>query len=285
MSTIASPLKYQGNKLQLMPCILELLPKRTSGLIDVFGGSGTVSANVSASMDIPCIYNEVDSVIHGIMTMLAYMPKKAFEMEVWRIIKEFRLADSTCSDGYYKMVTQANATPETPNLLLLWMISRHAHSNLLRMNRKGEVNIQFGNRAIGHRLGEVFKEVDDFRTAMRKVKLLNMDYVALLRHIAPRLGKTDVLYFDPPYFASGQFVYRCTWKAEQERKLYKNLTHLDRMGFKFMLSNFVRHGPHLNMFLVKWMRNFNVHEIDSSYCLSNAYEDKSNTREVIVTNY
>lgn len=282
---IASPLKYQGNKLKLMPSILELLPKKMTGFVDVFGGSGVVSANVAHARKCPVVYNEMDKVISGIISMLKCMPKLAFEQEMWRILRDFRLTDARCAEGYLKMVEAANATKDTPNLLLLWVISRHAHSNLLRMNLKGEVNIQFGDRAISHRLGEVYAEADAFRDAMKRVKIESLNYTELLNKISPDIRKTDVLYFDPPYFASGQFVYRCKWGIVEERRLLKNLTRCHELGFKFMLSNCTRHGPHLNMFLVKWMRDFNVHKIDSSYCLSNAYEDKSNTKEVIVTNY
>ena len=100
-----------------------------------------------------------------------------------------------------------------------------------------------------------------------------------------QLDSGDVLYFDPPYYASGQFVYRCTWGEKEERELLSVLTELDGRGHRFMLSNVVRHGEFMNLWLVKWMRKFNVHDIDASYSLSNAYTQRGKTREVIITNY
>lgn len=287
---IASPLKYQGNKLKLMPSILKLLPDDTDRLLDLFGGSGVVSASVSTALNIPCLYNELDPVIHGILVMLSATPKQAFESEVVRFIKEFDLTSKSCVAGYDRMVNHVNAqfkSGEYPNLILLWLISRHAHSNLLRMSSVDgtKVNIKFGRRYIADRLPSVFAEVDAFRNATRNVQFVNQNYLDVLCSVDWQLDSGDVLYFDPPYYASGQFVYRCTWGEREERELLAVLSELNRRGRRFMLSNVVRHGEFLNLWLVKWMRKFNVHDIDASYALSNAHKQRGGTREVIITNY
>ena len=287
---IASPLKYQGNKLQLMPSILTLLPDDTDRMLDLFGGSGVVSASVSSARNIPCLYNELDSVIYAIMVMLSATPKQAFESEVVRSIKEFGLTSKQCEAGYDRMVNHVNAqfkSGEYPNLILLWLISRHAHSNLLRMSSVNgtKVNIKFGRRYIADRLPSVFAEVDAFRNATRNVQFVNKNYLDVLRSVDGQLDSGDVLYFDPPYYASGQFVYRCTWGEREEQELLAVLSELNRRGRRFMLSNVVRHGEFMNLWLVKWMRKFNVHDIDASYSLSNAYTQRGKTREVIITNY
>jgi site-specific DNA-adenine methylase len=287
---LVSPLKYQGNKSKLMPSILELLPSDAGRLVDLFGGSAVVSASVSAARGIPCVYNELDRLVYGIVVMLSATPKAAFESEVVRYIKEFELTSRDCVDGYNRMVKQVNneiAEGGYPNLMLLWLISRHAHSNLLRTSGKDvpKVNIQFGRRYIADRLPEVFAEVDTFRNAMRNVQAVNKSYIEVLDQIDSQLESDDILYFDPPYYASGQFVYRCTWAEKEERELLSVLTDLHKKGRRFMLSNVVRHGEYVNMWLARWMRKYTVYDIDSTYALSRAYTHRGGTREVIVTNY
>lgn len=45
---VKSPLNYTGGKYKLLPQIIPLLPDNIDKFLDLFGGSGTISANVKA---------------------------------------------------------------------------------------------------------------------------------------------------------------------------------------------------------------------------------------------
>ena len=87
---IKSPIHYMGNKYDLLPQILEQLPKKeeVSVFYDLFGGSGTVSLNVPYDH---VIYNELNDNMVNLLKMIKETEPQEIIDHIKKRIKEFGL--------------------------------------------------------------------------------------------------------------------------------------------------------------------------------------------------
>ena len=79
------------------------------------------------------------------------------------------------------------------------------------------------------------------------------------------------------------------WSENDEKEMYKVLSHLHKRGVRFALSNVIEHKGMENRYLIDWARKnkFFVNPINHNYKNSNYQTSakSSSTREVLVTNY
>lgn len=277
----ASPVKFQGNKRQLMPVIQSLLPKGCTRMIDAFGGSGVVTANMPFKSR---LYIEKHPQIFEVVKYIASNEPASTIRRIKSILKKFELTNSN-PKKFEEFKAYANKKNDP---LLFYILQRHAYSNLLRFNLKGEFNTPFGDRGLIDKMDEVSKEIRDFHTAMEGTQYHCGSYTSVIPELQKRkqLNAKTFFYFDPPYLASGANTY-AKWNAEDERRLLNNLHVLTNLNVPWMLSNVTEHRHFKNPQLIKFIKSksVNVHRIDKHYCLANSHRDSHGTKEVIVTNY
>ena len=276
---INSPVRYQGSKRKIIDRIQQLLPTDVKRSVDVFGGSGVVCANLFTPVK---VFNEISPEVSDIIHWLATTEPKDSVRQIIRLINKWKL-DRENQDQFLKFRADAQARP-TP--VKHFVLHRFAHSNLLRFNRKGQYNANFGFRAVDIDL--LKKEVRDFHQAMGGTTFHQMDYVQLMKALTPILDSDTFLYFDPPYLASGSMQYSNKWSKEDEHRLLKVLDVLDGYGCKWMLSNVLSHRQFTNEILREWVneRGHNIEHLDIHYKFAHIIGDVHNgTDEVIITNY
>lgn len=277
---VKSPLIYQGNKHGLIETLLPLMP---TGLhaYDMFGGSGAVSASMQASGLFKSVtYVELNYNTESMVRVLSETPASKTLNKIKHYMRKFEL-DKTNVAGYERLRAEVNRT-RCP--LGFWLLTRHAHSNLTRFNRKGEFNVSFGNRSISHRMDVVESEVNEFRHAMQDVNIVGNHYANVLNGLSPARARNSFFYFDPPYLASGAHAYG-SWTEEDDRKLMSNLDRLNSVNGKWMLSNVLRHRHYENLPLIKWSKKYKTEHTCKVYNFANAQDDSYGTQEVIITNY
>lgn len=282
--TIRSSIAYQGNKFKLIPEILKIIPKDTKVFLDVFGGSGTVSANVSCET---IRYNELDQYIFDIIRMLRDTPPQELIKEYNKVVRRFKLNPKN-PDAYYRFRTHYRRNPD---LLKLFVLSKHSFSSQIRFSKKG-FDMPFGKRG-GLLSGRMVKTFNEFHSNMQGVKLSRLGAASFVQKcISKYEPKGTVFYFDPPYLASGANVYRPKWTVEHEIQLLKLLDYLDSNGYKFILSNVTKHGKHVNSILEKWMKSYKVAYPKfagkgEGYVIHRAASSIKNNKtvEVLVTNF
>jgi adenine-specific DNA-methyltransferase len=76
-----------------------------------------------------------------------------------------------------------------------------------------------------------------------------------------------VFYFDPPYFITNAAYNDGKrgmkgWNAESEAELLSELTKIDSLGYKFMLSNVLYHRGKTNNLMLEWIQEHNFKVID-----------------------
>lgn len=273
---INSPIRYQGSKRKLIDNIKALVPK-SSRAIDVFGGSGVVTANLRQKHR---VYNDADpNIMHMVLLLAKNCPEKNLK-NMQRLIKKFEL-DRTSEERYLAFRDAYNKNP-TPTGL--YVLHRFAHSNLIRHNKQGEYNASFGHRQI--EFWQLEQEIYQFYYSMQNVDIECRDFVDLLKVYRPKLNSSTFVYFDPPYLASGAMQYAGGWTEEQEEQLLHCLSVLKKNNVPFMLSNVLKHRGHENKLLKKWSKKerVTIHRVDMGYKFARAYDQTENeTEEVIIT--
>lgn len=280
--TIVSPIRYQGCKRTLIPTILEHMPdqKDCDRLIDAFGGSATVVLNMPHTRR---VYNELNPHVYEIVRLLASEDPKRTLSRIKRVVKRWSLTNS--NEWAYDNFRDHVQKKQDP--LLNYIAHRHAHSNLLRFNQSGEYNVPFGDRGLIGKFDDLEQELVQFHSAMQGVHVVNYTYTDLLNKLRKQLNSSTIVYFDPPYLASGAAAYGSKWTEIDEIKLLHVLEWLTQQGVLWMLSNVVQHRHFENKMLKKWLKKnaVNVYYPSKTYAMANAQDDSHSTVEILATNY
>lgn len=268
---IKSPLNYSGNKYKLMSQILPHIPQSIEVFVDLFGGSGTVGANVQCQK---LIYNEYDKNIFNIISMLTSENPEEVLLQIDNKIKSFNLSKKNKS-SYYVYKDYYNNNPST---LDVYLLSCYSFSNLIRFNRHGFFNVPFGEREFSTNMKDNMLSFFNAMTT-RNLELYNRDFEEIT--ILPN----HFVYLDPPYLNSGAiYNERGGWGIEEETRMRKYLDILTEKDIKWALSNDLNKNPTL----LDWAVNqYTIIDLNIDYSTSfyNTKIDKGQTREVLIINY
>lgn len=268
---IKSPLNYSGNKYKLMDTILQYLPQDISTFVDLFGGSGTVAANINSDT---VIYNEFDEHIYNIVKFLIETPDTVVLTEVQNIIKEYALSAED-KQAYYNYRDVFNRSYST---VALFVLSCFSFSNLIRFNSSGIFNVPFGQRKFSK---NTIVNVQNFYQAFqnKNIKLYNLDFSAV------PLTDDSFVYVDPPYLNSGAiYNEQGGWNITEEERLRSYLDELNQRGVRWALSNDLSKNPTLYDWAVDKYKIIYV-EMDYSSSFYNTKTQKGETKEVLIINY
>ena len=95
--------------------------------------------------------------------------------------------------------------------------------------------------------------------------------------------KSDFVYLDPPYLITAS-EYNKFWDEKSESDLLNLADELDKRGIRFALSNVSHYNDSKNELLIKWMKRYKVHKIESNY-ISYHNNSQKKINEVLITNY
>ena len=124
------------------------------------------------------------------------------------------------------------------------------------------------------------KEKCSNNITVTSINFIDIDYSSF--------GGDDLLYFDPPYFASvgnyndGKRGFE-GWTEEHEKKLLSLLDKLNEQGTRWALSNNLKYD---NSFLNEWKDKYKIHYLNGNYVNCNYHKiDRGKDIEVLITNY
>lgn len=274
---IKSPINYVGNKYKLLSQIIPLFPYGINTFFDIFGGSGTVLINTNAER---YIYNDINHYVVDLFQRLVMENTDEIIKDIENIISEYSLS-KTNKKGFEKLRDDYNNGKN--DCIMLYALMCSSFNNQFRFNSKHQYNNSFGERCFSDKqrqeLYEMKRNISVNITFMSK-GFVDIDY--------SYFGKEDLLYFDPPYFASvgnyndGKRGFE-GWNENHEKKLLGLLDKLDKQGTRWALSNNLKYD---NPFLIKWKDKYNIHHLSADYNNCNYQKkDKSQDMEVLITNY
>lgn len=269
-----SPLNYSGSKDVVLPMIMKQLPKHVGTFVDAMGGAFNVGANIVATDKV--YYIEYNKYVYGIVNMLVNTPKTKMLEDVETVVKQYHLKKKD-REAYLNLRTAYNNEPD--NSLYLFVLQIYAFQNMIRYNSSQQMNTPVGNNEYSDGIRERIKQFD--------VKTKEFELV-LGRYEDTDLScfpKDTVFYFDPPYFITNAEYNDGKrgldgWDAEKENELLSYLSKLNSMGYKFMLSNVLKHNGKTHHMLVDWIEHHKLNVITIGRT-----GIKYPREEVVITNY
>jgi DNA adenine methylase len=231
-TAIATPfLKWAGGKRQLLPKIIERLPKSCATYYEPFVGGGAVFFALAGesyfrraiisdtSKDLLIAYRGLKADHHGVVEWLELAEKLHGKNTYYSI----RSLDP-------RKLTLAQQAARTIYL------NRTCFNGLYRVNQEGRFNVPFG-RYKNPRIVDALN-LKAVSTALRRAKIVLDDFET----VAERAIPGDVVYFDPPYIpvsrTSSFTAYAKDSFSEKEQRRLADLMHrLKGKGVFALLSN------------------------------------------------
>lgn len=276
---IKSPLNYIGGKYKLLPQIFPLFPRHINTFVDLFAGGLNVSINVEAHH---VICNDIN---HYVIELFEYFQHCTIDElldNIHNVINEYELTKQNKA-GYYALREEFNRTHSS---LLLFLLVCYGFNHQFRFNNNGDFNNPFGNNRSSYNTNteknlRLFHEaIKDFEFRIGNFRHIDLEFMT----------PGDLLYADPPYLIScgsyndGKRGFE-GWNCNDDLALFEKLDYLNQRGVYFALSNVTKHKGKMNGTLIKWADNYNVHYVNADYSNSNYQATKSETVEVLITNY
>lgn len=303
-SYIQSPLNYTGGKYKLLPQITKHFPNNIDIFVDLFCGGGNVGVNIPAKIH---YYNDINTEVIGLLRLFKEVSFTTIIMEIEKLISKFNLSDSMnmgyvyydCSsqtglskynkDGYIRLRSYFNnlKVKDSNYYIILFLLIIFSFNNQIRFNKKGEYNLSVGKRDFNLRMRDKLKsfskKIQEQNTFLSSISydIVNLDI----------LTENSFIYIDPPYLIStATYNEQGGWCESNEIRLLDYISGLNIKGYKFALSNVLRHKGKTNKILSDWIcenPSYNVIYLNSSYSNCNYQTDKENTKsdEILVFNY
>lgn len=241
-----SPLNYSGSKDKLISSITKELPKHVEVFVDMMGGAFNVGANIVATKHV--YYNEINTYIFQLMNWLLKEKRSDIVSSIKNTIDFYSLTKGG-KEAYLELRNSYNLNQTVEKLYVLHLYS---FQNMIRFNSNHQFNTPVGVAGFSE---DMIKRIESFSTKTKNVTFYNKDFT----EIDFREFPTDtIFYFDPPYFLTNASYNdgkrgNKGWDAEQETELLNYLSRLDEAGYKFILSNVIRHKDKVNHLLENWL--------------------------------
>lgn len=284
MAIIKSPIFYMGNKYDLLSKLLLYFPKKqdVSVFVDLFGGSGVVSANVPYKK---ILYNELNENIVGILNVLKKLEPDEIIKHINDKIKEFDLAKAR-QKSYIEFRNHYNKSDKHP--LNLMTLTFYSFSNLMRFNNKNEFNMPVGKNYF--KKGEHDIQIKLFSKILKEkdIEIINYNAFEVLEKITE--NNNQFIYLDPPYLNTTAIYNEARafggWCLDDDLKLFKELDRIHNIGIKWALSNVLENKGIKNEHLEKWAKskNYKITYIEEKEYASLG-KGNAHSKEVLITNY
>ncbi|MDC8001527.1 Dam family site-specific DNA-(adenine-N6)-methyltransferase [Aequorivita todarodis] len=254
-NVIKSPLNYSGSKDKLVPQIIKELPKHIDTFVDVMGGAFNVGVNIVATNKV--IYNEINSWVFDLVNWLLKNNKKPIIKDIENTISFFKL-EKGAKEEYLRLRDEYNDMDS--KTLYLYVLHMYSFQNMIRFNNSKKFNTPIG---VAGYSDDIKNRILNFK-AKSKVILTNKCYTIFDWESFPQ---DTVFYFDPPYFITSASYNDGKrglkgWDGDSEVEMLSNLTKLDSLGYKFILSNVLHHRNKTNHLLIEWIQEHNFKVID-----------------------
>lgn len=255
MAINKSPINYSGSKDTLVPEIIKSLPANVDVFVDAMGGAFNVGSNISALERV--VYNEINPFVYGLVDWIINTPKDELVRSVEDKIAEYGMQKGDY-ESYIRLRDAYNAN-QTP--LELFVLHMYSFQNIIRFNSKHQFNTPIGVAGYSE---DMKQRLLEFSTKAPLVELTNMDYVRIDWGSYP---ENTVFYFDPPYYITSAAYNDGKrgmkgWGINEEVELLNTLKMIDDMGYKFILSNVIRHKEKEHTLLINWIQenNFKIRD-------------------------
>jgi DNA adenine methylase len=276
LNKLAAPfLKWVGGKRQLMPLIIEHLPKniQTYNYIEPFIGGGAVLFHLQPKT---ARINDFNVELVNVYDVI----KNNLE----ELIKDLKKHENS-SDYFYKLRGLdrnkgfKNLTPVQRASRIIYL-NKTCFNGLYRVNNAGEFNSPFGRYKNPNIVNEpTLRAVNKYLNS-NKIIIKSGDYSETLKYA----NEKSFVYLDPPYHPiseSSNFTgyIQGGWNIDDQIKLRKACDELDEKGVKFLLSNSATE------FIKDQYKTYKISIVKANRAINSNGADRGEVDEVLIRNY
>lgn len=260
-------LKWAGGKTQLLPEIIQRMPKTFNKYIEPFIGGGALFFRLNHSKSVIADSNP------ELINMYRVIAEKSDSLI--KLLSEYKNEEEMFYKVRAKDWTECDDIEAAARMIYL---NRTCFNGLYRLNKKGQFNTPFGRYKNPTICNE--DKISAAAEVLRKAEIVCGDYLEVLRKYAK---KGDFIFLDPPYVPISEYADFKRYTKEQfyesdQRDLAQEVHRLVELGCKVMLTN---------------SNHPLVHELYGKYKIEviqtkrniNRNGDKRNGEDVIVTTY
>jgi len=259
--------KWAGGKRQLLPKLIEAMPREYGHYFEPFVGAGALffglvpkrAVLVDANEELMTTYRVVRDNVDALIEALG---QHRYEKEYFYEVRSQNLADLSQVELAARMI----------------FLNRTGFNGLYRVNKKGEFNVPFGR----HKNPTICQaeRLRNCSRVLREADLRDGDFSQIERRTSPG----DFVYFDPPYIplsrsASFTAYQRNGFGMDNQERLAALFDALAARGVFVMLSNSD----------VPWVREryagHKVKEVSAVRAVNRNSAGRGPVGELIVTNY
>lgn len=175
---------------------------------------------------------------------------------------ENRKAYNAERDGLYKAV-------------LFYYLNGTCFNGLFRENKRGEYNVPWGKRKFTY-------DVDELRSFSRmiaRIELCTMGYDRFFDRYVSEMGPGDLVYADPPYFATFSNYDREAFTKEDHERLKARCDQARSRGARIVVSN--SNDPYV---IDLWSNAYTVRDFKNARLFNPNGKDRgTRNREILVT--
>jgi DNA adenine methylase len=272
---VAPFLKWVGGKRQLMPRIIEHLPKNIKEYkyIEPFIGGGAVLFDLQPKNAIINDFNEELINVYNVIKnnhdeLIADLKKHKNEAEYFY---EIRGLDRK---GEFQELTEIQRASR------IIFLNKTCFNGLYRVNNAGEFNSPFGRYKNPNIVNEpTLKAVNKFLNN-NNIEIKSGDYSEVLK----RTDKKCFVYLDPPYYPiseSSSFTgyVQGGWNVFDQIDLKTACDELNKKGVKFLLSNSSAE------FIKDLYKDYKTTIVRANRAINSNGADRGEVEEVLISNY
>lgn len=270
---IAPFLKWVGGKRQLMPAIIEIVPKKITRYYEPFIGGGAVLFEMQPTK---AVINDFNEELINVYKVIKNNPKE--------LISDLKTHINEAE--YFYEIRGLDRNEEYKNLSKVKRASRVIYLNktcfngLYRVNNSGEFNTPFGKYKNPNIVNDITINAVSKYLNSNDIKIINGDFEDALKNIR----KGAFVYFDPPYHpvsASSNFTgyIEGGFGIEEQHRLKKLCDKLNKKGVNFLLSNSA------TPFILDLYHEYDIKFVKANRSINSDAKKRGEVDEVLIRNY
>ena len=259
-------IKWAGGKSQILPLLIERLPENFNSYFEPFAG-GLALALALEKEEI--FVSDVSAEVINLYECVAQNPD--------RVLAE--LADFATTEKDYYRIRSMDKEPGFANMDVFkkaarfLYLNKNGYNGLWRVNKDGFNNVPRGRYSCIHYGVENVREVGRYLGAHAHIEKCSFEQTTI------HARENDFVYFDPPYHNTFTNYNAQGFNEEMQRRLKAEVDRLTQLNVKVMLSN------NDDMFIRELYADYNIVGINAKRYLNSDGNNRTDGREVIVTNY
>ena len=270
--------KWTGGKRQLLPELLELMPKKYNRYYEPFIGGGALFFKVMpdkatiSDLNSNLIYSyiEIKENVNDLISILEIHQKNNS--------KEYYLdLRATERDG---RLEKMNNTEKAARLLYMLRVN---FNGMYRVNSKNQFNVPYGRYKNPKIVDELLLKNISAYLNSKDIKIYNASFEEIIKDAE----KGDFVYFDPPYAPISETSSFTSYTQEgfgmiEQERLRDVFIDLTNRGVKVMLSN---SDVKCIRELYSEIPNTNITVVEAKRMINSKPSARGNVNELIIRNY